>query len=211
MQRLSLKRRNEAGQKKMIRELVTPPAPEQALTLAEAKAHLRVDHTDDDDYIAELIKSAFYQAETKTWRALLTQTWDIYFDNFPFSNQQIILPKPPLVTVDSIKYQDNDDNEQTWSDTEYVVDTVSEPGRVYPVPNGSYPSAYLKPKSVVIQFTAGYTTIPDEIKHWLKVWIADAYDVMRQSYFQGGAFNVQVVRQKQFADNLLYSYKVGPF
>ena len=193
----------------MLLESVTAAAPEEALKLAEVKAHLRVDHTDDDDYIAELIKTAFAQAEARTWRALLSQSWRLYLDRFPTGDREIKIPKPPLVTVDSIKYQDSSDVQQTWADTNYVVDIVKEPARVYPETNANYPTTYIKRKAVEIEFTCGYSSVPDPIKHWMKIWIADAYDVLRQSYFQGGAFNIQIVRESRFADNLLSSYRAG--
>ena len=45
------------------------------MTLAEAKAFLRVEHDDDDDVIAALIAGARIHVEAQTRRALITQSW----------------------------------------------------------------------------------------------------------------------------------------
>ncbi len=195
----------------MLLDSVTAPDAKAALVLPDVKKHLRIDHDDDDDYIAELIKTAFAQAENKTRRAILTQTWDYYIDTFPGGDGEIKIPKPPLTSVTSIKYQDSSDVQQTWDSSNYVVDTVKEPGRVYLATNASYPATYIKRKAVVIRFVAGYTTIPKPIQDWMKIWILDAYDSMRQSYFTGGSFDARVMRDSTFQDNLLNNYRIYGF
>ena len=67
----------------MILTLATEPTAEP-VTLAEAKTHCRVDTSDDDTYITTLIKAARLYTEEATNRALITQTWDWYFDSFPY-------------------------------------------------------------------------------------------------------------------------------
>lgn len=192
----------------LILSSVTAPDAKEALLLSQVKKDLNVDHEDDDDYIAELIKTALATAENKTWRALLSQTWDYYLTTFPSGDHVIEIPKPPLVSITSIKYQDADDAQQTWDSSEYVVDTDSEPGRVYLATDASWPAAYFKRKAIVIRFVAGYSAIPEPVKKWMMIWITDAYDVMRQSYFQGGGFAGQIIKDRTFADNLIASYKV---
>jgi len=66
----------------MAVKLITPPAAEP-MTVLEAKAHLRVDFPDDDDYIAALITAARDYAEGFTRRAFLTQSWLLALDHFP--------------------------------------------------------------------------------------------------------------------------------
>ena len=73
--------------------LLTPPAVEP-VTLAEAKAYLRVEHDDDDDVIASLIAAARSHIEAQTRRALITQTWQIRRDSWPGDGRIRVVPAP---------------------------------------------------------------------------------------------------------------------
>jgi uncharacterized phiE125 gp8 family phage protein len=73
--------------------LLTAPAVEP-LSLAEAKAFLRVEHTDDDDIIAALISASRIHVETQTRRALITQSWRIAADAWPVDGRLPARPGP---------------------------------------------------------------------------------------------------------------------
>lgn len=73
--------------------LLTAPAVEP-VTLAEAKAHLRVEHDDDDDVIAALIAAARIHVEAQTRRALITQTWRLVRDFWPADGRLTVVPVP---------------------------------------------------------------------------------------------------------------------
>jgi uncharacterized phiE125 gp8 family phage protein len=111
----------------MALKLITAPAAEPVST-SEAKSHLRVDTTADDTYIGTLITVARQNVESHLRRALISQTWEVVLDAFPAG--VIRLPKPPLASVTSIKYTDDEGNESTYSSANYVVDSDTEPGRV---------------------------------------------------------------------------------
>jgi len=136
----------------MAVRLITPPAAEP-VTLTEAKAHLRVDHSEDDALISSLISASRVYCEQFTARAFITQTWEYVVDAFP--TNEIMLPMPPLQSVVSIKYDDGAGVEQTLDITEYEVDTVSQPGWVVPVTTG-WPAVWDSINSVRIRFVAGY-------------------------------------------------------
>lgn len=62
--------------------LVTAPAAEP-LSLADAKAFVRVEHGDDDAIIASLIAAARNHIEALTRCVLITQTWRLVLDRWP--------------------------------------------------------------------------------------------------------------------------------
>src|SRR5678809_194962 len=109
----------------MALELITPPE-ETPVTLEEAKAHLRIDHDDDDVYVQGLIDAATGMVDGRygsLGRALEPQTWELVLDRFPCWPYHICIPLPPLLSVDSITYTDGDDVEQTIDSADYEVDT----------------------------------------------------------------------------------------
>jgi uncharacterized phiE125 gp8 family phage protein len=73
--------------------LLTGPALEP-VSLAEAKAFLRVEHDDDDDVIAALIAGARIHVETQTRRALITQSWRLTRDAWPQTGRIAVRPGP---------------------------------------------------------------------------------------------------------------------
>lgn len=88
-----------------------------AVSLDEAKHHLRVTHTDDDIYIATLIDVATAWAIEDTDCELLDATYLTTFEG-PCGQ----LPKRPVKAIDEVEYQNEDDE---WIDVEeedYEVD-----------------------------------------------------------------------------------------
>ena len=137
--------------------LVTAPSIEP-ITLAEAKTHLRVEVTDDDDYIEDLlIPSARWQVEHATSRALINTVFDVTFDRFP-EDRELTLPRWPLVSVTSVTSYDTSDVASTFAASKYLVDTANAPGRVILNDGQSWPSDLRRRNAGVIRFTAGYGT-----------------------------------------------------
>jgi uncharacterized phiE125 gp8 family phage protein len=56
------------------------PATAEALTLAEVKAHLRLDASDEDDLLATLIRVAREHLERTSGLCLMAQAWRLYLD-----------------------------------------------------------------------------------------------------------------------------------
>ncbi|MFG1317759.1 head-tail connector protein [Xanthobacter autotrophicus] len=71
-------------------DLVAGPAAEP-LTRAEAKAYLRIDHTDEDALLDALVTAARRRVEVETGRALMEQTWRFSLDAWPLRG---IIPAP---------------------------------------------------------------------------------------------------------------------
>ena len=98
--------------------LTTPPATEP-VTLAEAKAHLRITHNDDDAYISTLIISARQQLEARMGLGLIAQGWSLFLDDWP-EDGEIPLPLSPFIDVMDIK---------VWSDADMA--SLIDPAHYY--------------------------------------------------------------------------------
>ena len=66
----------------MVMTRISAPAAEP-VTLAEAKAHLRVVDAVEDTLISGLIKAAREEVEAATGLALISQNWRLYLDCWP--------------------------------------------------------------------------------------------------------------------------------
>lgn len=162
----------------MTLKLITAPATEP-VTASEAKSHLRVDTTADDTLIGTLITAARQHVENHLRRALITQTWELVMDAFP-AGDVIRLPRPPLVSVTSIKYTDEDGNESTFSSAAYVVDTDSTKGRVVLKSGETWPSDTLAAANGVrVRYVAGYgeaSAVPRPIRQAILLLIGTLYE-----------------------------------
>ena len=146
-----------------------------AVSLNEARLHLKVDSTDDNDLIDDLIDAAQETVEAYTNRKLSSETWYLYLDQFPGGD--IVLPFSPVTSVASVKYYDQDNSEQTYTvNTDYYTDIKSEPARIRYV-NG-WDGVYDKPDAVTVEYVTGYTssTIPLSLKQAMLLLVADMYD-----------------------------------
>ena len=113
-----------SGWAQMGLKLITAPSI-LPVTVAEAKLHLRVDHSEEDDLIERAISSATGFVDGPDGflgRALIDQTWELTLDEFPVN--EIRIPLPPLIEVVSVVYDDADGNPQTIA-TRNIPSTMS--------------------------------------------------------------------------------------
>ena len=169
----------------------TPPAVEP-VTVAEAKAHLRVDISDDDTYIGTLITAAREWCEQYLDRTLVNTQWVMRFDSFPY---EIELPRPPIAssgttTAVSLTYTLGDDSTATLSTTTYRVDRNSTPGVVRQLRAGSWPGNLDDYNAVSVTWWAGYgsagSSVPATIRHAILLLVGHWYE-SRQAAVGTGA------------------------
>ena len=148
-----------------------------AISLAEAKAFLRVDsdYDDDDAYITSLIGVATNVVEQFTRRRLIQQTYNLYHDFFP---PYIDLQVGIVDSVTHVKYYDADNVLQTLATSNYDLDKRINPGRIYESNTGSFPSTYERPNAVEVEFVVGATAsdVPDAIKQAMYIVIGRYYE-----------------------------------
>ena len=161
---------------------LTPPAV-TPISLTEAKAHLRVTHTDDDTAITALIDAATARLDARhgvLGRALITQSWRLRIDRFPVCWPYAIdLPFPPLQSVQALKYLDSDGAEQTLATSEYTVETSQFVGRVLLGYGKSWPSIRCTPGAVRLEFTAGFgaagSNVPMPVRQAMLLLVGHLY------------------------------------
>jgi hypothetical protein len=159
--------------------LITPPAVEP-VALGDFKNILRIPLSDTswDSTLTIFLTAAREQVENYCRIALVTQTWQARLDSFPSvplrydrnGYPQILLPRPPFQSVDSISYVDTSGATQTLTrDPSYGVNLAApfygyqlEPGggimpaAITPPWARPWPPQRMVPANVTIQFRCGY-------------------------------------------------------
>jgi uncharacterized phiE125 gp8 family phage protein len=161
--------------------LKTPPAT-SPVSVAEAKAHLRVEHSLDDAYIEACINAALERIDGRNgWlrRALINRAYELFLPWFPVA-RCIALPLPPLQSVTSIKYQDDNDVEQTFSASSYQVIKNEDEGYIYLKTGENWPGGtFERPDAVKIEFVAGYgataADVPQNIRQAILIEVGALY------------------------------------
>lgn len=142
--------------------VIHEPAAEP-LALAEVKAHLNYEDSDDDALIAAYLGAARRWAETYTRRSLVRQTRRYRLDRF--GGRAIELPNSPLRAVRRITYVDSTGAVQEWASSSYRVDAHSDVPRIEPAWGESWPTTRDVVNAVTVEYSAGwaapFTVDPD--------------------------------------------------
>lgn len=157
--------------------MTSPPAVEPA-TVAEAKAHMRIDTDAEDILIGSLVLTSRLHIETALSLALITQSWKLTLDRWPQS-REIELPLAPLRSVGGVRVIDASGNATTVSDQSYLVDVASRPPRL--IWNNSVPQLPGRAaKGIEIDLTAGFgdsaASVPAPLKHAILMLTAHWYE-----------------------------------
>ena len=178
--------------------VVTPPAKEP-VSLADAKAHLRIDHDDDDALIPGYIAVARDRAEMFLNRALITRTLRYTAAPSPpispvsgnffnpalvvlplgwpqFMQQPIQLPMSPVQSIASVTQRQRDGTTTTLDPASaYYVDVGNEPGSI--TLRGVYQTPGI---DLAVTYVAGYgddpSAVPVSIVHAIKLMLTFFYE-----------------------------------
>ena len=151
----------------------------EPVSLAEAKAHLRVDGTAEDALIQSLIVTSRLHVEAALGLALITQSWSYFLDRWPKS-ARLVLPLRPVAAVSHVRVWNEEGVAETLSPSLFLLDGHGMPPRLVAIA-GSPP---LSPGRVVngieVAFTAGFGAAPGDvpatIRHALLLLVAHWYE-----------------------------------
>jgi uncharacterized phiE125 gp8 family phage protein len=144
--------------------MTSPPAVEP-VTVADAKAHLRIDGSAEDVLIGSLILTSRLHIEAALDLALITQAWTLTLDRWPPSH--VDFPLSPLQSVAAVRVKNASSIASIVPAESYLVDVASRPGRLV-WNNASPPIPGLAASGIEIDFTAGFGEAPDSVPAPLK-------------------------------------------
>lgn len=187
---------------------ITGTAPPEPITLAEAKAQLRITCPDEDSHTTALISVVRTDAENRLQRSLVPTAWRLTLDAFPSFPQILSLSMVPVVSITAIGYHADDGTIKTLANNAWLLDNYSSPARLAPTIGTRWPTDVAdRPGAVWIEYTAGYATpddVPKPIKHWMLLAMGDL-DAQRARSAEKPAV------PQHFADSLLDHYRVWSY
>jgi uncharacterized phiE125 gp8 family phage protein len=181
----------------------------EPITVSEAKAHLRVDTTDDDSYITSLIKVARQSAEISLRRSLgVNQVYQVAYKTYPTVQRKLRIPNPPFISISSLKYFDLSNTEHTVSSDNLVVDSTGDTNAFVAIKSSTIfqEISFEKIAPVVLTYTAGYSDvadIPQPIIQGMYLLLSHYYDTREPISYTGTPIAIP-----RSVDFLFNQYKV---
>lgn len=173
--------------------------PEQIISTAELKKHLRVTHALEDSLIEAARLAAISYVENYCNVLLGSYSATGYLRDWRFAT----FPVGPLSAVGDVKYDDSSGNEQTFNSSNVYSDTARQPGQISFQDVPSLQDYNLTP--IRIEFTAGYAPadIPAPIISAIKLIVGHLYDMRTDE-----VIGTITTRVKLGTDAILNSYRI---
>ncbi len=164
----------------MLSSLIVPPL-ELPVTIDEARAHCRVDHTEEDELLFRLVEAATAHLEGPAGilgRSLVTQTWRV--DVACFSSE-FRFPLAPIQSIVSVEYYEPVGSAYTTLDGLNYRLGVDGRGPILELASGSYwPAVATRGDAVRVTYVAGYGSalaVPAALKHAILLLVGHWYNV----------------------------------
>lgn len=165
----------------MATVLTRAPAVEP-LTLADVKAHLRIDTSDEDGLLQTLILTSRMHIEVALGLALITQAWSCYFDRWPQAlgsppgvaglrdahfapnaAPALTLPLFPIASVDAIRIYADDGSFAALPVSDFTLDLASRPARIARRVGAAAPQPARRMNGIEFAVTAGFGATPADV------------------------------------------------
>jgi hypothetical protein len=217
----------EATLPRMALKLITPPTV-PIISQDAAYQQLRLDNTlgvsppsrPDDPLITDAAWAATEELDARFgWlgRALVQQQWQLALRRFPHG--PILLPFPPMISVDSVVYEDpetGDDVTMTVG-TDYRIGDEDDVAYIRPIYGKRWPRCREENGSVRITYTCGYATVgsppgapnvdlvPRLIRQYAKLRLGFYYENRETTVLERG---VNVQDEFGFVAGMLENFRV---
>lgn len=145
-------------------ELVVAPTV-TPVSVAEAKAHLRVDHGLDDDLIARAIDAAIGHLDGYggiLGRALMAQRWRQFFPFWPASRTMPLALAPASAIVE-IRVRAPDGSEAVVDPAAYRLLSGPSQPRILISLSANLTAPDCVPDAIAVTYSAGYGDTPDKV------------------------------------------------
>jgi uncharacterized phiE125 gp8 family phage protein len=162
------------------------------LSTDEAKTHLRIYDSADDEYIDSLILATEQHLDGFSGvlgRALITQTWERSFDGFPCGDT-IRLPIGPMQSVLLVEYYDLAGTHLTFDSSNYHAVSDANGPCIKLADRAQWPNTFTRPDAVTVTWECGYgdaaADVPAPIIHAAKLLVGH-YHLNREATADSGA------------------------
>lgn len=176
---------------------VTAPTVEP-VTVAEAKEVADIDGSDADALVQVLIKAAREHVEDETGLALVTQTWRMTLNCWPFERRDqwfdgvrelpvteleaetVLIPKAPFQSIDAVNTIDESGTATEWAASNYYAVIEQDYGRLCRKAGHVWPTTSRDFGGIEIDFLCGFgalaTDVPDDLRLAVKMIVKHWYD-----------------------------------
>ena len=160
--------------------IVRTVAPDvEPVALEDAKAHLRVDHGDEDGLISGLIAAAVahFDGLGILGRAMVTQTWA---QSFQYTRTWERLEVGPFKSLVSVEYYNAGNQLQTADVADFETRLSGDHVIIGPKINAAWPSIYSRPDAVKVTYVAGYgdtaADVPASVRQAILLTVGHWYE-----------------------------------
>ena len=185
-------------------ELAQPVS--EPVSLAEAKAHLRVTASDENDLITALIVAARQYCENLSGRTLAPRNFLQTMDRFPDGGGDITLRRSPVTAVASVYYYSLETTNTLMSpSTDYRLDLQQIPARIrLPLGTTLWKNAYITHDAVRITYTAGAASAPTAAKQTILLLVGHWFENRESVVIGGGGREIDCT-----VSSLMDSFRIG--